>query len=127
MLSQAAPEVVAAERGADVEAFHLADLVIDAAEGDAAGGILIIPRYQDLLVERIERGQLVIEVLEREIDAEGRCVLGDERADDREVVRGRDGDHTSNSPRNTVTAWPASFTRSPSRRTRIAPPRGEAW
>ena len=118
---------MAAELGADVETFHLADLVIDAAEGDAAGGILFIPSDEDLFVERIERGQLVIEVLEREVDAEGVGVLGDERADDCEVVRRRDGDHTSNSPRNTVTAWPASFTRSPSRRTRIAPPRGEAW
>ena len=34
--------------------------------------------------------------------------------------------YTSSSPRSTVTARPPSFTRSPSSRTRIAPPRGEA-
>src|SRR6266704_855039 len=36
------------------------------------------------------------------------------------------GGHTS-SPRNTVTACPPSPTRSPARRTRRTPPRGDAW
>src|SRR5439155_4955563 len=35
--------------------------------------------------------------------------------------------HDSSSPRSTVTACPASFTRSPASRTRITPPRGDAW
>src|SRR5205823_14103717 len=35
--------------------------------------------------------------------------------------------HDSSSPRSTVTAWPASMTRSPASRTRITPPRGDAW
>lgn len=30
-------------------------------------------------------------------------------------------------PENTVTAWPARVTRSPSQRTRTVPPRAEAW
>src|SRR5256886_1520560 len=35
--------------------------------------------------------------------------------------------HDRSSPRSTVTAWPPSVTRSPASRTRITPPRGEAW
>src|SRR5467141_1337219 len=35
--------------------------------------------------------------------------------------------HGRSSPRNTVTACPARTTRSPASRTRITPPRGEAW
>ena len=81
---------MAAKRGADVEALHLADLVVDAAEGDAAGDAIVIAGEEDQLVERVERGQLVIEILEREIDAEGVRVFGDQLADDGEVVRGRD-------------------------------------
>src|SRR5262249_49991246 len=39
-----------------------------------------------------------------------------------------DGEHhTFSSPRKTVTAWPASRTRSPASVTRSTPPRGEAW
>src|SRR5207253_2353767 len=123
-----ASEVPAAERGADVEALHLADAALaERMQGYAAGRRIAVACEEDRVVVAGQRGQLRVEVLEREVDAERGRVLREELADGRHLRCAIDLDHTASSPRSTVTARPPSFTRSPSSRTRTTPPRAEAW
>src|SRR5213075_1224512 len=72
---QRAAGTEAAKIGTDVEALHLAGDLADVAQRNAAGDCLAAARDEDALVECGERGQLFVEVLEREIDADAPCVL----------------------------------------------------
>src|SRR5207244_2518736 len=110
---------------ANVQPLHLARRFIDAAEGDAACDS-IAARDENYFVVIAQSGELVLEILKLEIDSERCRIFENEFAHDGQIIRMRDGDHTSNSPRKIVTARPPRRTRSPSRRTRSMPPRFDA-
>src|SRR6185436_10205289 len=119
---------VFAKLGTNVKPLHLADRLSIRMHGHTPGELAVPVCEQDRIVVAGQTGDLRIEVLEREIDAGGCRVFEEERAHRSHVRRALHAEHhTSSEPRSTVTARPPSLTRSPSRRTRTTPPRGDAW
>jgi hypothetical protein len=57
-------------RGTDVEAFHLARRLIDGAEGHASGHFSVSRGDENGIVVARQRGELAVEILEREVDAQ---------------------------------------------------------
>ena len=86
--ASARPSPAPARRALHVEPLHLAGLVVDAPERDAPA---LGEEHEHVEAERI--GELRLEVLEREIDAEPVGVFAEERPHDLDVVARGPVDH----------------------------------
>src|SRR5581483_1395879 len=77
-----AAEARAPRRGPHVQPLHLADAVREGAHADATG----VARDEEDVVAIRQRGELVLESLERQIDAERLRILAEERPDELDVL-----------------------------------------
>src|SRR5262249_39157148 len=84
LLGQRPPQPPAAGRRAHVEAFQLAGVAVEHADGHTADDLAVVDREQQRAVRRQvaggQRGQLLVEALEAEVDAERLRVLGEQLA-----------------------------------------------
>ena len=85
-LGERAAGTGAARGRAQVEPLHLADPVLERAHAGATDRVFAEPGDEDRVVAGRERRQLLLEALEREVDADPAGVLAEERADELDVV-----------------------------------------
>ncbi len=86
-LGERAAEPGPARERANVEPLHLADRRLERADADAASRVVAEARDEHRVVAGRQRRELLLEALEREIDAERVGVLAEQRADEIDVVR----------------------------------------